>query len=312
MKLNLKSVVLATAMVMGTSLYAQDCIIPVSVDVDEQYAKLEAASVGILENQLRRAATASGLNADATYTQFVITAKVDVLDKEVVAGPPANVVQNLGVTLYVADIFHQKTFVSDYVELKGVGKTEEKSLNYALKQLNLQNNRVKTFIQKGKARIIEYYDSQVDYILKDAERAYSMQNYEQAISLCASVPTCSKGSGKAAERGAEIYAHYRDLLNQKLLLKARAIWASDPDSEGAAEAAYLLYQIDPESSSYSEAMALLKEIKSQRRSDIDFERREKYWAENALEGRRIDAWRAVGVAVGSGPKADNHYMWLGR
>lgn len=309
--MKLKSLALMAALAISTSLQAQDCIIPVSVVLDENFSHVDAASIKILENQLRRAATASGLNADASYTQFFITAQLDVLDKEVTATAPAQVVQNIGVNLYIADQFHQKTFHSDYLELKGVGKTEDRSFNFALRQLNAQNAKLKSFINQGKRKIIEYYDSQVDYILKDADRAASMQEYEKAINLCASVPTCSKGADAAAQRGAEIYAHYRDLLNQKLILQAQAVWAAGQDSEAAYEAAYYLMNVDPEASCYGEAQALLKEIRTQMRSDRDFEMREKYWAENQLEASRIDAWRAVGVAVGQGPKATTNMMWMG-
>lgn len=312
MKISLKSIALMASLAIVGSTQAQDCIVPISVELEETFSQVDAASIRILENQLRRAATATGLNADGTYTQFMITAKVDVLDKEVTSTAPAQVVQNLGVTLYIADQFHQKTFASEYIELKGVGKSEEKSFNFALRQLNGQNSKLRSFINQGKRKILDYYDSQTEYILKDADRAASMQNYEQAISLCASVPTCSKGADQAAEYGAQLYAHYRDLLNQKLILQAQALWAAGQDPAAASEAAYLLASVDPESGCYAEAQALLKEIKTQMRSDRDFEMREKYWAENKLEGQRIDAWRQVGIAVGKGPKAQTNLMWMGR
>lgn len=312
MRFNLKTLALLSTMTLAGAAQAQDCIIPISVNLDETFVNVDIASLNILENQLRRAATASGLNADGSYTQFFITAKVDVLDKEVTSTAPVQIVQNLGVTLYIADQFHQKTFLSDYIELKGVGKSEDKSFNFALRQLNAQNSKVRSFINQGKRKILDYYDSQTEFILKDAKRAYSQQNYEEALTLCASVPTCSKGSDAAAAFGAEVYAHYRDLLNQRLLMQASAIWAAGQDADAASEAAYLLASIDPESSCYAEAQALLKEIRKQMRSDRDFETREKYWAENKLEGQRIDAWRAVGVAVGQGPKAQTNLMWMGR
>lgn len=312
MKISLKSIALMASLAIVGSTQAQDCIIPISVELEETFSQVDAASIRILENQLRRAATATGLNADGTYTQFMITAKVDVLDKEVTSTAPAQVVQNLGVNLYIADQFHQKTFASEYIELKGVGKSEEKSFNFALRQLNGQNSKLRSFINQGKRKILDYYDSQTEYILKDADRAASMQNYEQAISLCASVPTCSKGADQAAEYGAQLYAHYRDLLNQKLILQAQALWAAGQDPAAASEAAYLLASVDPESGCYAEAQALLKEIKTQMRSDRDFEMREKYWAENKLESQRIDAWRQVGIAVGRGPKSQTNLMWMGR
>ena len=70
-------------------------------------------------------------------------------------------------------------------------------------------------------------------------------------------------------------------------------------------------QIDPEASCYADAAKLLKEVKSQVRSDIDFEMREKYHDEIKLERERISAMRAVGVAFGNGQKpTTTNLMWL--
>ena len=56
---------------------------------------------------------------------------------------------------------------------------------------------------------------------------------------------------------------------------------------------------------------LMKEVKSQVRSDIDFEMREKYHDQIKLEKDRIAAARAVGVAFGNGQKpTTTNLMWL--
>ena len=57
--------------------------------------------------------------------------------------------------------------------------------------------------------------------------------------------------------------------------------------------------------------SLMKEIKSQVRSDIDFEMREKYADNVKTERDYIDAMKAVGVAYGKGQQpSTTNLMWL--
>ena len=73
----------------------------------------------------------------------------------------------------------------------------------------------------------------------------------------------------------------------------------------------MLAQIDPDASCYKEAGNLMKEIKSQVRSDIDFEMREKYADNVKTERDYIDAMKAVGVAYGKGQQpSTTNLMWL--
>ena len=109
----------------------------------------------------------------------------------------------------------------------------------------------------------------------------------------------------------KIYTKYRDLINQNILTQAKAVWAADQSPEAAAEVARLLAMIDPESSSYAQATTLMNDGRKQTRSDIDFEMREKYHDEVAIQKQTISAMRDVGVAYGNGQKAQTtNLMWL--
>lgn len=73
----------------------------------------------------------------------------------------------------------------------------------------------------------------------------------------------------------------------------------------------MLAQIDSNASCYGDAAKLMTEVKSQVRSDIDFEMRQKYSDQVQIERDRIAAARAVGVAFGNGQKpTTTNLMWL--
>lgn len=293
------------------SVQAQDCELPVAVVVGEQPEEIAEAAVSVLENSLVRLATASGLNADFSFSNFILTAKIDVLGKDILPGPPTQVSRTLGITLYLGDMATQTKFASAYVETAGVGTNDTKCMIDAFRRMNANNADIQRMISSGKQKMLAYYNKNYKTILKDAERKAALQQYEEAIALAVSIPVCSNGGDEATSTGLRIYGLYRDKMNLSLLNRARAVWSAGQDQQSALETARLLSQIDPDAACYADAVSLADEIKKQMRSDIDFEMREKHKDLVQLEASRIEAMRAVGVAYGKGqqPKTTN-VAWL--
>lgn len=290
---------------------AQDCDLPISVVLYPQNEELPQAVESVLENRLTRIVTTGGMNTGLSLGQFILTARIDVLDKSVHPGPPIQVVNDLGVTFYIVDSYTQTKFATEYIEVNGVGNNETKSLINAVQRLNTNNAKIATLLKNGKKKIMEYFDNNYKNILKDAERKASLQQYEEAIALAASIPACSKGGDMATETMLKLYTKYLDKYNQMLLSKASAIWAAGQSDVEAAEAGEILALIDPEAACYKDAVKLATEIKSQVRKDIDFEMREKYHDEVKLEKQRIEAIRDIGVAFGKGQKEQTtNLTWL--
>jgi len=290
---------------------AQGCELPIAVYIGEQPEDVPDAALAVLENSLTRIATESGMNADFSFSDFILTAKVDVLGKDILPGPPIQISRSVGITLYIGDISTQTKFASAYMEFAGVGKNNTKCLIDAFRRLNVNNANIKSMLSSGKQKMMDYYDNSYKNILEKAKRKAALQQYEEAIALAVSIPVCSNGGDEATSTGLRIYGQYRDKINMSLLNKAYAVWSVGQNKQSAAEAGRLLAQIDPDASCYTEAISLASEIKKQVRSDIDFEMREKYKDQVKLEASKIDAMRAVGVAYGKGqkPKTTN-ITWL--
>lgn len=311
----IKNIIILTAFVFCTfgmeNAQAQDCELPVAVVVGEQPEEIPKAAVSVLENSLRRLATASGMNADFNFSDIVLTVKIDVLDKDVIPGPPIQISHTLGITLYLGDASTRTKFASAYVEAAGVGTNETKSMIDAFRRLKASNTDIQRMFSNGKQRMMAYYNKNYQTILRNAERKASLQEYEEAIALAVLIPVCSDGGDEATNTGLRIYGQYRDKKNQALLDKARTTWAANQNHDAAIEAGRLLSQIDPDAACYDDASTLAGEIKETIRSNIDFEMREKYKDDIKLKASRIEAMRAVGVAFGKGqkPKTTN-ITWL--
>lgn len=290
---------------------AQDCDLPISVVLYPQNEELPQAAESVLENQLSRIAATGGLDTGLSFGQFVLTARIDILEKNVLPGPPIQVVNDLGVTFYIVDSYTKTKFATEYIEVNGIGSNETKSLINAVRGLNANNAKISALLKNGKKKIMEYFDNNYSNILKDAERKASLQQYERAIALVASIPACSKGGDIATQTMLTIYTKYLDKYNQMLLNKANAIWNARQSYVAATEAGEILALIDPEAACYKDAVKLATEIKSQVRKDIDFEMREKYHNDIELEKKRIEAIRDIGVAFGKGQKEQTtNLTWL--
>lgn len=303
--------VLVACLLAATNALAQDCVMPISVQLDENFSNVPAAANNVLYQSLNRIATENGLTTDAPTAPFVLTAHCDVLDKSNLPGPPIQTVYNLGVTFYIADTYTQKKFGTAYVTLNGVGTGEVKSYINAFKRLNTKSEEIKSLIKRGKDNMMNYYDTQYPNIIKEAKRLASLQNYEEALTMVLSIPICSKGGEEASQYGLELYTKYLDRMNLFLLNQAKALWAAGQDQQTAYDVCAMLAQVDPEAACYGEAAKLMGEVKSQVRSDIDFEMRQKYNDHIQLEKDRIAAAKAVGVAFGNNQKpTTTNLMWL--
>lgn len=309
--MKLKKIISAVCLTMATGIYAQECVMPISIQLDEDFTNIPTAANTVLYQTLSRMITEKGFTTESPTTPFVLTAHCDVLDKSNLPGPPVQTVYNLGITFYMADTYTQKKFANAYITLDGVGTGEVKSYINAFRHISANNKEILNLINTGKKKMMEYYNTQYPNIIKEAQRLVSLQNYEEALTMVLSIPICSNGGEEATKYGLQLYTKYLDRMNLFLLNRARALWAAGQDQETAYQVCAMLAQIDPDAACYAEAKALMKEVKAQVRSDIDLEMREKYYDQIQLEKSRIEAARAVGVAYGNHQKpTTTSLMWL--
>lgn len=303
--------IVAMAFGISATAIAQECVMPISIVLDEDFSGVPTAANTILEQTLTRIAMQNNLSTDWPDNQFVMTVHCDVLDKSNLPGPPIQTVYNFGLTFYIADMFNKTKFATEYVEVNGVGTGEVKSYINAFRKINGNQQAIKNLITTGKKKMMAYFDSQAPMIFKEAERLLMLQKYEEAIFILMSIPLCSRHGAEAEEKLMTLYKLYIDRLNLYLLNEARAIWAAGQTQNEAYAVCSLLAKIDPDAQCYGEAQKLMAEVKGQVRKDIDFEMREKYHDEITLRKLNIDAIKAIGVAYGNHQQpTTTNLMWM--
>lgn len=137
-------------------------------------------------------------------------------------------------------------------------------------------------------------------VIKNAQAAASLGNYEDAITQLITIPDACKACYDKGMTAAEpMYKKYIDQQCEIKLTEARAAWNAQQNSEGAAKAGSALAAIEPTAACYKEATALNKEI-SGRMTELG----NKEWeykmkivdAATEVAKARIEAYRAISVS----------------
>lgn len=245
-----------------------------------------------LENKLVQLVTNNGISDSDYCDRFIITAKADVVSKDVIAGSPSRVSEKLDVTIMIGDVIENKIYNSAVVSVTGVGLNENKALIYAFKSIKGNSPVLSGFIQESKRKIIDYYATNIDRIIKDAYRDTEMQNYDKALADLARVPSvCGDAYDKCRDAIIDIYTRKIDSEGEILLKEAKGLWAKSQDEDGATNALSVLNQINVLAACQPDVDALIKEInksiKADRRRRWEFEL-QKYNDAKRMEEQRFE------------------------
>ena len=272
--------------------------------VSNQIEGLTPSAQSNLQNKLNQIATKNGMGGSALNNRFIITANVVVLTKDITPTAPPMQAYTLEITLYIGDGIEGTLFSNTSVTLKGVGETETKAYMAALKNLKVADPKYQHFIEQGKNKIIEYYNSKCDFILKEAETLSQQNEFDAAIAKLVAIPeVCKECFDKAMDAVSPIYQKQIDRECKSKLMEANTAWNATQDSYGADTAGGILAQIDPNASCYKEALALSNKI-AQRIKEIDqrdWKLQLKEQQDNVdIQKATIKAIRDIGVAYGNG------------
>lgn len=285
-------------------------LIPLTVIADEQTNIPDYAQTA-LRDKLMQVVVSNGLGSNDNISRFAITASILEQGKDFVAGPPQQVSAAFDITLYIVDNYDHKLFSSVTIPSRAVEYSIEKALMRSIRSLKVKSNDVVSFVERGRNKIIDYYNQQIGQILAKAHLLATQRNYEEAFYILEGVPeACTVAYNKALVAGNEIYRQYADYVGAQLLAKAKMAWAAQQNAQGAAAAGEFLSQIDPLASCFPQAEKLYAEIKAKVLDDWKFEMKI-YGDSVSLEKDRIKAWRDVGVAYGNHqPNNTNNVAWL--
>lgn len=292
--------------------YSADCEIGIGIaPIMNEGDNVPAGIQKKLQAKLKTVLAHGGVAAGDYDCQFFITGRFDESYSNEAGGVGGRVMVKSDLQLAICDGDNKKVFATATFPLKGVGATNEQALTRALQSLNARNPEFINFVENAKAKIVDYFDKNYPNYIQKARTALSQRNYDEALYWATSIPECCKGFNEANALATAAYKDRIDFEAAQLLTQAEGEWAADPTAAGAAKAYSYLSQMDPSSSSYTAAKALGKKMGASVKADYDFETKEKYRNQVALEQQRIKAARDVGVAWAQNqPKKIVHNNWI--
>lgn len=282
---------------------AQECDTPITVAMPEHIEELNEVQKKYLCSKLEQLVVSQGVTSDFSYTQFVLTADVGGMQKEVVPTIPTSVTCQYDIIIKLIDRMGMKTMATLIVNVRGVGNSEAKAMQNALRLINPQNKNLINFLKFAKSKVLVYYNEHAAQIVSQAHRLASLEKYEEAFNLLASVPECCNKYDEVTREIISIYPKARDKVGEKFLKKARRIWTVDQTGAAAEEACYWLSLIDPKSSSYAAGERLYAEVKERVKVEVQHEMKV-YDDKVDLIKEQINAAKEIGKAYGKGMQTE--------
>ena len=216
----------------------------------------------VLSGKLKDVVTRNGLGSTTSSPRFVITASVNLLNKEITPTAPPMTCVELATTFYIGDAISGELFSTyTFNSVKAVGTNDQRAYLAAIKQLKTGAHELNAFVEEGKRKIVEYYNSQIDFLLAEAKALSDQEKYDEAMALLATVPNvCKDAYTKAMGQIQVVYQKKIDTESAAYYNQASAAWNANKSKEGASAAVELLAKIHPLSSSASSGNALVKQI----------------------------------------------------
>jgi hypothetical protein len=222
-------------------------------------SKFDSKDGNLLLSKMNKLLSKEGLSS--YYSRYIMWPRVDVLSQEPTATAPVMYVTELDVTFYIGDNVTKTIYNEINYNVKGVDKKSDKSYFKALKKIKSTDSKSIEFIQGAKDRIIEFYNSKCDFILKEAESMAQRKEFDKGIYTATSIPEiCKECYFKGQELAVEIFKQKMENECMSFIAKAKTAKASNNYDLAAS----YLSSILPDVSCYIEAQSLLKEIEDHR------------------------------------------------
>jgi hypothetical protein len=229
---------------------------------------LPTEAKNLLNTKLNQITSNNGMGGSQINPRFIITANVNVGTKDIIPGPPQLIAQNLDITLFIGDALTNTIFSNVTFSLKGVGTNENKAFIEAFKTLNPKNKELLSFLEEGKSKIINYYSSQCDFIVKDAETLVKLGKFDEAIYKLSLIPEVSQNCYfTCLDRMASIYQQKIDADCKVKFNEAKISWTASQTPAGAEKAGDILSAINPMASCQTEVSDFVKTIDAKLKAD---------------------------------------------
>lgn len=271
--------------------------IALSVVMPENVEGLNTSQLSKLETKISQIVITSGLAASGYNNNFVVYPKFAIYETNVVEGGMQDItVITSELNLFIKQVDNNIMFSTTSKQLKGSGSSKELAITNAITKISSNDPDFKAFIETGKTKIIKYYETKCDDIIKKSDSFVQMQKFEEALGLLMTVPEeVSSCYNQIQVKSIAAYKAYQTQKCSVVIQKARTTIASN-DFVGALN---LLAEIDPSATCFKEAQSIAKtaeaKVTAEEKKQWGFQMKQ-YNDEVSLEKQRINAIKDIVVS----------------
>ena len=240
-----------------------------------EYEEIPAGARQQLQNKLGTIVSTYGVESSGGTDRFVITAKINVTEHNIIPSNPTRIQQKMDVIIQVGDLIEKKVFASNVVSVTGLGVTEEKSYISAFSRIQVRTSEMEHMVENARQQIIAYYSAKCPEIMQQAKSLAAQQKYTESLTQLALVPNiCSECYQQTLDLAMNIYEQQIEKEGKEILQRARSAWSLKQDYGQAEKALNLLMTINPEAPCADEAYAFVNEINEKLRNDERLQKEE--------------------------------------
>lgn len=270
--------------------------ISLSVLVNDNPDGMTQSQIMKLQSKALAVATNNGVGGVSHAANFILAPTIMIYDTEVAELTRNITVVSAELNLRIKQSSNGLVFSAYSVKIKGSGSNKEDALNNVISQINPNDPEVKQFVEEGKRKIIQFYNSKCSDIILEAEKYSSINEYERALAILANIPVeATPCYEKIKDKSIQIFKLYKNKQCQSLIQLAKSQIAGNKFLAGL----NTLAVVDPTSSCFNEAKVLQKTTESKidevEKKEWDFKKEQ---AKNQLELQKVQiaAIRDVTVA----------------
>ncbi len=280
--------------------------ITLSIVAPEEMDGLTSNQVVNLYAKCVQIATSKHVGAVGYATNFALSPKLTVNDTKVADGGMQSItIVSAELTLFVQQADTRMIFATLSKRVSGSGTNQAAAISNAIANISVNDPEFDQFIETAKGKIVSYYESKCDDIMKQAEAMVKKQDYQQAIGILMGIPEEVKGCyDNAQKKSLVIYKAYENKMCAQQLQDAKIQLAANNYEEALA----VLKNVDPECKCSKEANMLIKEtaakVTAQQKKEWDTALRI-YEDAITMEQHRVDAEKEIALAEYKHKKAKN-------
>ena len=219
--------------------------------------ELPADADQALMMKMNQMVTANGMGAFSL--RYALVPNVVVVDKQTTGTVPVQFIVSLEVSFYILDVTEEIIVAETSFTTRGIDRLENKAIIRAINQIASRSPQVKTFMEKGRSKIIDYYTTRVPTVLQKAQSLADREQYAEAIALLSAVPESIDEYPLVAEQMSAIYKKSLDQTAVAAIQQAKGAIAL----KNYEEAFETLQEVNPLSSYSDEAFAMIESVHQQ-------------------------------------------------